>query len=416
MAWIERDARTGFYKVGFRIGGRKLKKFLQTTSPSEARDAAAVVDQTLKAIKRGWTAVPPGTDIGEFLLSGGRAITQLVPAKRLKLSELFEAYFDALPKGGLEESTIEGMRIHGRHLCRILGKSFDIQTLATSDLQQYVRKRSQDPGRRGRKVTPGTIRKSLVTLRTVWKWGVENGYVTGTLPHVGLKYSKSVERPPFQTWQEIQRRINCGGLTDAEQQDLWDCLFLTLPEIDELLRHAQRNSSLPWVYPALCVAAHTGARRSEIIRSRLADVDLAAGVLTIHERKRNHRMTTTRRVPLSPFLGTVLESWISVHPGGVYTFSQESAVLRSKKVRNGPLPVTRDEAHNHFKHTFVASKWSVLRGWHIFRHSFCSNCAAKGVDQRIINAWVGHQTEDMVRRYRHLFPDQQQAAIRVVFG
>jgi hypothetical protein len=38
------------------------------------------------------------------------------------------------------------------------------------------------------------------------------------------------------------------------------------------------------------------------------------------------------------------------------------------------------------------------------------------VDQRLINAWVGHQTEEMVRRYRHLIPDQQQAAIRSVFG
>jgi hypothetical protein len=54
--------------------------------------------------------------------------------------------------------------------------------------------------------------------------------------------------------------------------------------------------------------------------------------------------------------------------------------------------------------------------WHVFRHSFCSNCAARGVDQRIINAWVGHQTEEMVRRYRHPIPNQQQEAIRLVFG
>jgi hypothetical protein len=38
------------------------------------------------------------------------------------------------------------------------------------------------------------------------------------------------------------------------------------------------------------------------------------------------------------------------------------------------------------------------------------------VDQRLINGWVGHQTEEMVRRYRHLIPDQQRAAIRSVFG
>jgi integrase len=58
----------------------------------------------------------------------------------------------------------------------------------------------------------------------------------------------------------------------------------------------------------------------------------------------------------------------------------------------------------------------VLRGWHVLRHSFISNCAAKGVDQRLIDAWVGHTTEEMRKRYRHLIPDVEQQAIQTVFG
>ena len=50
------------------------------------------------------------------------------------------------------------------------------------------------------------------------------------------------EKPPFQTWQEIERKINRGGLTGAEQADLWDCLFLTLPEIAELLAFVKTNA------------------------------------------------------------------------------------------------------------------------------------------------------------------------------
>jgi hypothetical protein len=57
-----------------------------------------------------------------------------------------------------------------------------------------------------------------------------------------------------------------------------------------------------------------------------------------------------------------------------------------------------------------------LRGWHALRHSFCSNCAAAGVDQRLIDAWVGHTTEGMRRRYRHLLPNQERQAIQTVFG
>lgn len=62
------------------------------------------------------------------------------------------------------------------------------------------------------------------------------------------------------------------------------------------------------------------------------------------------------------------------------------------------------------------SKWHVVPGWHCFRHSFISNCAARGVDQRMIDAWVGHQTEAMRRRYRHLVPAVSQAALASVFG
>lgn len=66
--------------------------------------------------------------------------------------------------------------------------------------------------------------------------------------------------------------------------------------------------------------------------------------------------------------------------------------------------------------TVDGSAWQVVQGYHGLRHSFASNCTLKGVDQRIIDAWMGHQTEAMRRRYSHLFPEQQQAAIRSVFG
>lgn len=416
MAWLERDARTGFYKVGFRLGGRKLKKSVQTGSLNEAKEALGIVEQTLRAIERGWVTIPFGIDAGDFLLSGGRLTAALQLPNTLKLSALFDAYFSCLPEGNLEHSTISGMRQHERQLYRILGKSLDVRQLTTADLQRYIEKRSKEPGRRGRKVTPATIKKAIVTFRTVWNWGVEHGHVSGRFPNRGLKYPKATEKPPFQTWKQIEQQIARGGLGAAEEADLWDCLFLTLPEIAELLRFVNGHARQPWIYPAVCVAAHTGARRSEILRSRVSDIDLLAGMITIRERKRNHERTTTRRVPLSPLLNSVLRTWLRNHPGGQHTFCQGENVSRSKKVRVEPQPITWDEASDHFSRTFQGSKWAVIRGWHIFRHSFCSNCAAKGIDQRIINAWVGHQTEDMVRRYRHLIPDQQHSAILAVFG
>src|SRR5688500_95114 len=106
MAWLERDVRTGNYKIGFRVGNRKVKKSVQTSSRIEAKELLAVVEQTLRAVERGWASVPPGVDLGDFLLSGGRLAGPVQLQEKLRLSDLFDAYFASLPEGNLEPSTI----------------------------------------------------------------------------------------------------------------------------------------------------------------------------------------------------------------------------------------------------------------------------------------------------------------------
>jgi integrase len=139
----------------------------------------------------------------------------------------------------------------------------------------------------------------------------------------------------------------------------------------------------------------------------------------------------------------VLRHCLERHPGGPYLFCHAGVVERSKKrsrttghqsgkkrptslqgrkatvkEREGRVtgPLTPDEAHDHLKRTLRGSKWEKLRGWHVFRHSFISLLASKGVDQRIIDEFVGHQSEEQRRRYRHLYPDVKQEAIRAAFS
>ena len=162
----------------------------------------------------------------------------------------------------------------------------------------------------------------------------------------------------------------------------------------------------------------------------------------VREKKRVKGKRTTRRVPLSPFLAGVLREWLKDHPGGSLLFAVSEEVERSSKRsrttghqngetrptslkarlstvrlrdRPGIIPLTRDETHDHFERTLRGSKWAVLKGWHVLRHSFASNCAARGVDQRLIDAWMGHQTEEMKKRYRHIIPSTEADAIRSVF-
>jgi integrase len=253
----------------------------------------------------------------------------------------------------------------------------------------------------------------MASFRACWNWGVQAGQLTGTFPALGLRYPKTDEKAPFQTRIEIERKIARGGLTETEIRRLWDSWYLTRLEIEELLGHFREISTQPFLYPMICLAAHTGARRSELLRIQVDDVDFSSGTVLLHEMKRARGKRTSRRVPMSAFIQTVLRDWLADHPGGQFLFC-ETADVHSTACSSGP--VSRVEAHKHLRRAVAASKWIRLRGWHVLRHSFASNCAAAGIDQRIINEWMGHQTEEMVRRYRHLFPEQQRQAIDKVFG
>ena len=66
--------------------------------------------------------------------------------------------------------------------------------------------------------------------------------------------------------------------------------------------------------------------------------------------------------------------------------------------------------------TLDASKWKVLKGWHVFRHSFISNLACRGVSERVIMALAGHLNRETTRRYTHLVPSTVQEAMCLLFG
>ena len=189
------------------------------------------------------------------------------------LGQLLDAYFKALPARSLEDTTGAGMQTHATHLRRLLRRDVQIQSLEAAQLQSYIERRAKDKGIRGRQVSPATIKKDLVTLRTVWNWAIHMGHLHRPFPGRGLRYPKLEEKPPFRTFAEIEQRVRRGKPTKAEIADLWDCAFLTLEDVSALLSHVGNKSSQPFVYPLFVFAAHTGARRSEMMRARIDDVD-----------------------------------------------------------------------------------------------------------------------------------------------
>ena len=409
MAWLETKGE--IFRIRFRFGGAKHLCALHTADATEAGEALSRFEANLRLIDRGIVDAPPANaDLGLYILSGGKlsqAPGEVPRPKRATLKDLFDGYLASFPKESKEENTWKTETIHVGHFRRLLDLSLPLAEVTQKTAQDYVTARTREAGLRKKKVSRNTVQKELGTLSSIWNnWGVVQGLIDSPPPLANLTYPKGTKKEKFQTRAQIERAIARGRHAPEAQAELWHSLFLTLAEVEEFLDHVRDAGRPAYVYPMVVFAAHTGARRSEIRRALVSDFDFEAGTVLIREKKKDHTVEETHReVPVSPRLAVAMREWFGKHPGGPYAVC--TPVGRA---------ITDDYATKIMAAATRGSKWAVVPGWHCLRHSFISNCAARGVDQRLIDDWVGHTTEEMRKRYRHLVPDVSKAALLSVFG
>ena len=155
-------------------------------------------------------------------------------------------------------------------------------------------------------------------------------------------------------------------------------------------------------------------RRGEILRLRWTDVDFTGQVIVARSRKQSRqRQETLREINLHPELVEILINHKKKQSSGQHVLINGTS--------NQPL--RNDQASASFRRLLEKTRWErempsgkkkVVIGFHTFRHSFASNLAIQGVDQRIIDKWMGHTTEEMRKRYQHLFPQKLSEGIRTL--
>lgn len=394
----------------FRFRGKRFYFAAGNLTEPQAQAKAAEVDETLDLIERGRLTVPEGVSLEDFVAAGGKVPVVSARPETITARQLFDHYLKTHGNGTIEASSLKTARTHLGQVAETLGERFRIQSLTVLNLQEHVDRR------RKKGVAAVTLKKEVATLRACWNWAAHGELVKGGFPGRGLRFPKEDETEPFRTFAEIEAIIAAEKPDDDRKEALWGALYLTRPELEQFLAHVRQNATLPWLYPMVVFAAYTGARRSEMLRALVSDADLAGGAVTIREKKRVVGKRSTRTAPLTPKLAEALREWLAVKPDSPSLFCQAERVGRSRTRRDGPTAVTKDEAHDHFKRTVAGSKWETLRGYHVLRHSFISALASEGVDQRVIDEIVGHQSLEQQRRYRHLYPKIMKDAVSRVFG
>ena len=403
MASLEQ--RGNRYRVAFRLGGQKHQVAVKASDCKEAEACLARLEENLRLVERGRLTIPDGADVGLFLLSDGKLEQRVKTVKVMTVGELVAKYKATFTVGAKEKNTARTEKLHLGHAERILGSSTPISLVTSATLQAYIDSRVAAKYK-GRSINPQTIKKEVATLKYVWNWAFRNNHVGSRFPGLVLVFPKAKLKEPFRTLDQIKSITERGGLTKSQVRELWDGLYLNPVEIVEVLEHIRQRGLYSWLYPFIATAAHTGARRSELLRARVDDFDFTNRVVILREKKRSKERETFRSVELTPFLERVMREYFrSTHPGGMFAFAE------------GPnKPVADWTNQKAFRRVMRGSKWSMVRGYHTFRHSFVSVLAAAGVDQRMIDEMSGHQTDEMRRRYRHLTPQVKRAALISAFG
>jgi hypothetical protein len=207
MAWLEQRGQK--YRLSFRYDGKLYRHSLGTADEEVAGASLFRLEEGIRLLERGRLEPPaPGADLALYLLSEGKvsAKPEIARAPEALTLAMLAERFAAAQATSLETNSLATVQIHLRHIRRLLGDDFSIRDFTLGDLQGYVDRRSRQRGRRGKPLSAATIRKEVTTFGAAWAWAVQGG----SFPKSGVRYPKATERPPFQTWAEIERQLALG--------------------------------------------------------------------------------------------------------------------------------------------------------------------------------------------------------------
>jgi integrase len=227
-----------------------------------------------------------------------------------------------------------------------------------------------------------SVNLDVIALRNVLKKAVNDGHLT-TLPMTGLKPLKvrTVKRPLI-TPMQFEKLCTAARLCGKNGEELVDYLkFL----------------------------AFTGARCSEALRVKWADVDFERRHVTIGADGLS-KNGKSRVVDFNPNLEAhVRDMWERRAPDTAWLFPS-------------PQRGDQDRAAKSLRDSFeIARKQAKLDcvGFHDLRHYFCSLAIMSGIDVRTIAEWMGHLDGGILigKIYSHLLGEhRQRMAQKLVFS
>lgn len=306
------------------------------------------------------------------------------------VAELLERWFEHAEADFSPKTALETRGFIDRNLVPALGK-VKLAKLRTADLDRYYRQLREDGGSRGDGLAPGTVRRIHGILRRALAQGVRWGWL-------GVNPAASATPP----------RVGPSEITPPSPGD-----------VARLFALAQQTD--PELATFVVVAAATGARRSEVVALRWADVDLERGSVTIGRGlvmgrsgivEKDTKTHAVRSVALDPTSLGVLASHraraVERARRCEFVLAPEACVFTHEI--DGSRAWRLDSTTRAFSRLCKQAGLEGVR-LHDLRHYVATRLLSAGVDVRTVAGRLGHRNAaTTLNVYSHFLPEADRAA------
>jgi integrase len=146
------------------------------------------------------------------------------------------------------------------------------------------------------------------------------------------------------------------------------------------------------------LAAETGMRAGELYGLQVEDIEFSRNVIHVRRSAWNGKLqspktqNSRRAIDVQPYVTELLRQHLAGRTSGLVFLSRIRTALRNTTV-----------LHKHL-HPLLKKLNLEIGGMHAFRHFRVSFLVQNDTPVEIIKRWIGHGSEQMIRRYTHLHP------------
>lgn len=280
-----------------------------------------------------------------------------VPTKELTVADWLNEYLDWV-KEIQSKRTIQEKESNNKLFMEAIGKKTKVKDLSLPRIMRFLMK--QFKTRSGY-----AANKSRKNLATAWEWG--RRHIEG-FPEGGNIFRLADTFPEKRSPRYV-----------PPEQDFWKVCELTEGQ-DRVM---------------LLFALHTAARRNEIYRAQVDDLDFERLTVRLSTNKREHGNTEFDFIPMTQTLKTVLLKWLEERPIKTkHLFVNLSEHNYANEFYGKPFV-----ARQHFIGRLCEKAGVKAFTWHCIRHLTASILYHQGLPRSVIQQILRHKSPGTTDRY-----------------